>query len=271
MEFSLVLAFKYLLAVSLFSGNPLSQAPSLHPLTDPPTGQYIDFSGDIGGTTLVQASLYLFSDGTVKGGYFYDWRGQEDQVRKPFYRMNLAGTFKEGKIDLQETDLGGRHLGQFVGQFGTDEGAEWSLTGVHHDLFGGKDQNFYLSGDIQEAGCDYNERYAISGTQLHDHEVEYFAHRVQTTVLQRNSESFMTMVEFPLLLQSASGKSKKIKNEAQLRERFPDIFNPDAHQLLLNAPHYMMPVDEDGIVLGEVLHLRPNKRKGLSVYKITQK
>lgn len=257
MEFSLLLAIKVLFAFTLQS--------------DIPTGKYIDFSGDIGGATAIQASLFVFPDNTIKGAYFYDQRGQTDQAKKPFYRMNLEGQIKEGIVDLKESDLGGRHLGQFVGQFGTDEGAELSFTGTHHDLFGGKDQNFYLSGNVQAEGSEYDHRYAKCGTQLHDNEVEFFAHLLKTTLLKKKAEPFLKMVSYPLLLQSNSGKKKKIKNEAQLRERFAEIFNSNAHNTLLNSPHYMMSVDKEGIVLADFIHLRPNENKGLSVYMIVQK
>lgn len=257
MEFSLLLAIKVLFAFTLQS--------------DIPTGQYIDFSGDIGGTTAIQASLFIFPDHTVKGAYFYDLRGQADQAKRPFYRMNLEGQVKDGKFDLKESDMGGRHLGQFVGQFGTDEGAELSFSGTHHDLFGGKDRNFYLSGNVQSGDTEYDHRYAPAETQLHDNEVEFFAHLLQTTLLKKKAEPFLKMVSYPLLLQSNSGKKKKIKNETQLRERFAEIFNGNAHNLLLNASHSAMPVTDEGIVLAGFIYLRPNEKRGLSVYKIAQK
>lgn len=276
MEFSLLWSLKIVFSLTLSAFTPPSQEAffadsDLQVEMDIPTGQYIDFSGDIGGTVPIQASLYIFEDHSVKGSYFYDYRGQEDQAKKPFYRMNLEGVVKDGKVDLEESDMGGRHLGQFVGQFGTDEGAELSFTGTHHDLFGGEDQNFYLSGNVQTEKVAYDSRYAQCGTQLHDNEVEFFAHRVQTTLLQRNSEQFIKMVNFPLLLQSGSKKAKKIKSEAQLRERFSEIFNKEAREILLNSTYYMLSTNDEGIDLGGIIFIRPNKNKGLSIYKIKQK
>ncbi len=276
MEFSFLLIVKLFLSFTLFSGAAEGHAEiaEISQQVNPsafPTGHYIDFSGDIGGTTAIHASLFVFADHTVKGSYFYDYRGQEDQGKKPFYRMNLEGVIDEdGKVDLKETDLGGRHLGQFVGQFGTDEGAELSFTGTHHDLFGGEDRNFYLAGDVQEGLTEYDNRYAISGTQLHDNEVEFFAHRVQTTLLNRDAEQFMKMVEFPVRWVTGPGKAKKIKNEAQLREKFSDIFNEAARETLLNATYYMLSADMEGICLAGLVYFRPNKKKGLSIYKLVQ-
>ena len=276
MEYPLLFALKCFLSLAIWQGPAntadLTSTEGLTTTTAPyeegGKAKYIDLHGDIGGDIKVLATLCLFPDSSIQGQYYYDQRGEKNEHQKPFYRMMLFGKVHNGEVDLREMDPGGRQLGQFIGHFGSDEMEEMSFTGMHHDLFSGKDLNFYLSGNVFSEEMDHEQRYAQCGTQLNDHEVEFFAHRIRNLVLSRNSESFIKAVQFPLLVQDAKGKTRKIKKAEQLREEFADLFNSETLAALGKSSYTMLPCNKNGIRLGGVILLQPNENKGLSVVRI---
>ena len=264
MEYPLLFALKCFLSLTLFTGPSATTTQ----LEEGGKAKYIDLHGDIGGDIKVLATLCLFPDSSIQGQYYYDQRGEQNEHQKPFYRLMLFGKVHNGEVDLREMDPGGRQLGQFIGHFGSDEMEEMSFTGTHHDLFSGKDLNFYFSGGVFSESMAYEQRYAESGTQLNDHEVDFFAHRIRNLVLSRNSESLIKAVQFPLLIEDAKGKTRKIKKAEQLREEFADIFTPETMAALTKCQYTMLPCDKNGIRLGGVILLQPNESKGLSVVRI---
>ena len=78
-------------------------------------------------------TMHLYFDGNdVDGNYYYDRRG-------PNETLSLNGTYKDGKLDLYETDASGRQTGHFDGYY---DGVEYKGIFINRD---GKRMSFILN------------------------------------------------------------------------------------------------------------------------------
>lgn len=78
-------------------------------------------------------TMHLYFDGnSVDGNYYYDRRG-------PNETLSLNGTYKDGKLDLYETDASGRQTGHFDGYY---DGVEYKGIFINSD---GKRMSFILN------------------------------------------------------------------------------------------------------------------------------
>ena len=80
---------------------------------------------------LITMQLYIEGN-TADGSYYYNRKG-------PGETLSLSGTYKDGKLDLYETDASGRQTGHFDGSF---DGVEYKGIFINRD---GKRMSFILN------------------------------------------------------------------------------------------------------------------------------
>lgn len=200
---------------------------------------YHDYQGTINNKLPIHMSIYPLKKNMV-GTYFYDKQRKE---------IKLAGKAGEKNIILYEYDVAGKNTGIFKGTMNTVD----KIEGTWISADGKKSYPFTLSLKSIITGAEYGKRYQAALNIKSDEDVENFASKIQTLVVNDNKEELAQKIKYPIYAK-INGKSTKIQNKDDFIKNYSQIFNSNYKQVISNAFTKYMFVNWQGIMFGEGLY-----------------
>lgn len=197
---------------------------------------YYDYQGTINNNLLIQMSIYPLPDEIV-GSYFYEKQGKE---------IKLKGKADEKDIILYEYDESGNNAGIFKGTMDTVD----KIQGTWISGDGKISYPFSLSLKSIIPGSEYGKRYAVAVGKISDEDVEKFAGKIQSYIMNNNKEKLAEKISYPINVK-INGKTVKIQNKDEFIKNYNLIFNPNYKQAMTNAFTKYMFANYKGVMFGE--------------------
>ncbi|MBE6069528.1 MAG: hypothetical protein E7211_17840 [Clostridium lundense] len=197
---------------------------------------YYDYQGTINNNLLIQMSIYPLPDEIV-GSYFYEKQGKE---------IKLKGKADEKYIILYEYDESGKNTGIFKGTMDTVD----KIQGTWISGDGKINYPFSLSLKSILPGSEYGKRYAVAVGEISDEDVEKFANKIQSYIINNNKEKLAGEISYPINVK-INDKTTKIQNKAEFFKNYDLIFNSKYKQVMTNAFVKYMFANYKGVMFGE--------------------
>lgn len=197
---------------------------------------YYDYQGTINNNLLIQMSIYPLPDEIV-GSYFYEKQGKE---------IKLKGKADEKDIILYEYDESGKNTGIFKGTIDTVDKIEGNWISGDGKI----SYPFSLSLKSILPGSEYGKRYAVAVGKISDEDVEKFASKIQSYIINNNKEKLAGEISYPINVK-INDKTIKIQNKAEFIKNYDLIFNSKYKQAMTNAFTKYMFANYKGVMFGE--------------------
>ncbi|WP_052085594.1 hypothetical protein [Clostridium sp. HMP27] len=197
---------------------------------------YYDYQGTINNNLLIEMSIYPLSNEIV-GSYFYNKQGKE---------IKLKGKADEKEIILYEYDKSGKNTGIFKGTMDTVD----KIQGTWISGDGKINYPFSLSLKSILPGSEYGKRYAVAVGEISDKDVEKFASKIQSYIINDNKEKLAGEINYPINVK-INDKTRKIQNKAEFIKNYDFIFNSKYKQVMTNAFSKYMFANYKGVMFGE--------------------
>ncbi|TGE38832.1 hypothetical protein E4K67_04975 [Desulfosporosinus fructosivorans] len=184
-------------------------------------------------------SIYQLGEGVV-GTYFYEKQREE---------IKLKGKAGEKDIILFEYNGTGVNTGVFQGKFVTVD----IIEGTWVNPVSKQSYPFTLSLQSNLPEVEYGKRYSVALNTKNDQDVENFAGRIQSYLVNENKEQLAEQVVYPITVK-IDDKVTKIQNNADFIKNYDQIFYPKYRQVITNAYTKYLFANWQGIMLGEGIY-----------------
>lgn len=196
---------------------------------------YYDYQGTISNNMPIYMTVYPLGKDLV-GSYFYESQRKE---------INLKGKAGEKEIILYEYDETGKKTGVFKGTMSTVDKIEGTWSRADNK----KSYPFTLSLVSILPGAEYGKRYAGAINAASDQDVEEFARKIQSYVLNENKEQLSKEIKYPITVK-IDDKATTIQSKDEFIKNYDKIFHSKYKQAITSAITEYMFVNWQGVMFG---------------------
>ena len=197
---------------------------------------YYDYSGNINNNIKIEMSIYK-QDKDIVGTYFYENQRKE---------IKLKGKSDEKDIILYEYDAAGKNTGIFIGTMETVDKIEGKWVSADNKT----SYPFTLTLKSNIAADVYGKRYAVALNTKSDKDVEEFADKIQSYVVNGDKQRLAEQIKYPINAK-VNGKVVKIENKDYFIRNYNQIFYPKYKDVISNSYAKYLFVNYQGIMFGE--------------------
>ncbi|MFM6976039.1 MAG: hypothetical protein ACKOW2_04255 [Sphingobacteriaceae bacterium] len=220
------LRFIFILGFLLFFQSVFSQ--TLNP------NSWNDYAGNLGSYP-IRLSLYLLTDGTVKGTYCYEKTG---------LRITLSGILKNDRLELTEW-VNGKMNGHLKGVLYTVNADGFEGKWTNADRTKTYDFNLILAA-ITYGSLTHRYKDFKSGDLM----VEQYARQIRSAILAENKAWLAEQINYPLKTSFGDKELHVIKSKADFMANYSRIFHPEFIIQIRSACTCNLFYDQDGAMLG---------------------
>ncbi|MBU3101122.1 MULTISPECIES: hypothetical protein [Clostridium] len=197
---------------------------------------YYDYEGTIKNNIKIQMSIYK-QNKEIVGTYFYEKQKKE---------IKLKGKSDEKDIILYEYDAKGKNTGIFTGTMKTVDKIEGKWVSADNK----SSYPFTLTLKSNIASDVYGKRYAVALNTKKDKDVEEFARKIQSYVVNGDKQGLAEQIKYPINAK-INGKVVKIQNKDYFIKNYDLIFYPKYKASISNSFTKNLFVNYQGIMFGE--------------------
>ncbi|MCB2360971.1 hypothetical protein [Clostridium estertheticum] len=197
---------------------------------------YYDYEGTINNNIKIQMSIYK-QNKEIVGTYFYEKQKKE---------IKLKGKSDEKDIILYEYDATGKNTGIFTGIMKTVDKIEGKWVSADNKT----SYPFSLTLKSNIAADVYGKRYAIALNTKKDKDVEEFADKIQSYVVNGDKQLLAEQIKYPINVK-INGKIEKIQNKDYFIKNYDLIFYPKYKASISNSFTKNLFVNYQGIMFGQ--------------------
>lgn len=196
---------------------------------------YYDYHGTIGNKMSIQVSLYPLG-GEIVGSYYYESQRKE---------MKLKGKAGGGDLLLYEYDASGKNTGIFKGTVKSVDKIEGTWISPDNKF----SYPFSLTLSSIIPGAEYGKRYEVAVGSISDQEVENYAGKIQSYIINNNKEQLSNEINYPIKVK-INDKLTTIQDKESFIRNYDLIFHPKYKQDMINASNKYMFAKASGIMFG---------------------
>ena len=197
---------------------------------------YYDYEGAINNNIKIQMSIYK-QDKEIVGTYFYEKQRKE---------IKLKGKSDEKDITLYEYDAAGKNMGIFMGTMKTVDKIEGKWISADHKT----SYPFTLTLKSNIVADVYGKRYAVALNTKSDKDVEEFADKIQSYIINGDKQQLANQIQYPINAK-LNGKVVKIQNKDYFIKNYDLIFYPKYKAAITNSFTKYLFVNYKGIMFGQ--------------------
>ncbi|MBU3176539.1 hypothetical protein KPL47_09145 [Clostridium estertheticum] len=197
---------------------------------------YYDYEGTINNNIKIQMSIYK-QNKEIVGTYFYEKQKKE---------IKLKGKSDEKDIILYEYDATGKNTGIFTGTMKTVDKIEGKWVSSDNKT----SYPFTLTLKSNIAADVYGKRYAVALNTKKDKDVEEFADKIQSYVVNGDKQGLAEQIKYPVNAK-INGKVEKIQNKDYFIKNYDLIFYPKYKASISNSFTKNLFVNYQGILFGQ--------------------
>ncbi|MBW9151486.1 hypothetical protein [Clostridium estertheticum] len=197
---------------------------------------YYDYEGTINNNIKIQMSIYK-QNKEIVGTYFYENKKKE---------IKLKGKSDEKDIILYEYDATGKNTGIFMGKMKTVDKIEGKWVSSDNKT----SYPFTLTLKSNIAADVYGKRYAVALNTKNDKDVEKFADKIQSYVVNGDKQRLAEQIKYPINAK-INGKVVKIQNKDYFIKNYDLIFYPKYKASISNSFTKNLFVNYQGIMFGQ--------------------
>ncbi|HEY8892583.1 MAG TPA: lipoprotein [Clostridium sp.] len=197
---------------------------------------YYDYNGTINNNIKIQMSIYK-QDREIVGTYFYEKQGKE---------IKLKGKSDEKDIILYEYDAAGKNTGIFMGTMKTVDKIEGKWVSADNKT----SYPFTLTLKSNIVADVYGKRYAVALNTKSDKDVEDFARKIQSYVVNGDKQQLAEQIKYPINAK-INGKVVNIQSKEYFIKNYDQIFYPNYKIAISNSFTKNLFVNYQGIMFGQ--------------------
>jgi hypothetical protein len=196
---------------------------------------YYDYQGTIGNNISIQATIYPLGQEIV-GSYYYESQRKE---------MKLKGKAGDSDLVLYEYDASGKNTGIFKGTVKSVDKIEGTWVSSDNKF----SYPFSLTLKSIIPGAEYGKRYEVAVGSISDQEVENYASRIQSYIINDNKEQLSSEINYPIKVK-INNKLTTIQDKESFIRNYDLIFHSKYKQDMTNASNKYMFAKASGIMFG---------------------
>jgi hypothetical protein len=215
--------------------NETTKTNSTSEVQSPFEKGYYDYQGTIGNNMAIQATVYPLGQEIV-GSYYYESQKKE---------MKLKGKAGDSDLALYEYDASGKNTGIFKGTVKSVDKIEGTWISPDNKF----SYPFSLTLKSIIPGAEYGKRYEVAVGSISDQEVENYASKIQSYIINDNKEQLSSEINYPIKVK-INDKLTTIQDKESFIKNYNLIFHARYKQDMINASNKYMFAKVSGIMFG---------------------